>query len=183
MIAFLDCEASSLSTYSYPVEVGWVLEDGTGESHLIKPMPAWTDWDIESAAIHGITREMLAANGSPAADVARRLHQVLAGCDIHSDAPAADQIWLNVLMQTAGLVTPPVLDVYDAFRAVFRPMVTKLPLSVASGLAQSIVRQAESEIEHAGGVRHRAEPDARRHWMTWQRVKVLAAESMTDWPP
>ena len=38
-------EASSLGDHSYPIEVGWVLEDGSPESHLIRPPPEWTDWD------------------------------------------------------------------------------------------------------------------------------------------
>jgi hypothetical protein len=183
MIAFLDFEASSLSAHSYPIEVGWVLEDGTGESHLIQPMPTWNDWDVDSAKIHGITRAYLAADGVPAADVARRLHEALVDHDVFTDAPTADQIWLGVLMRAVGLLPMPLLHIYDAYRSIFRPMVTKLPHSVASGLAQSIVRQAETESEHAPGVRHRAEPDARRHWMTWQRVKVLAADAMDGWPP
>jgi|GEM_PF-6618298 len=36
MFVFLDFEASSLSKQSHPVEVGWVGEDGAGESHLIR---------------------------------------------------------------------------------------------------------------------------------------------------
>ncbi|MFT3810039.1 MAG: hypothetical protein QM698_08990 [Micropepsaceae bacterium] len=31
MLAFLDFEASSLSDNSYPIEVAWIFEDGTGE--------------------------------------------------------------------------------------------------------------------------------------------------------
>jgi hypothetical protein len=116
MIAFLDIEASSLSPHSVPIEIAWVLEDGTSESHLIQPQPTWHDWAADSALVHGITRAMLVAEGSPAADVARRLHAALDGHDLHSDAPEADQIWLTVLMQTASLPTPPVLHVYDALR-------------------------------------------------------------------
>ncbi len=41
MKAFIDVEASSLSEYSFPIEVGWVLEDGTGTSYLIRPEPTW----------------------------------------------------------------------------------------------------------------------------------------------
>jgi hypothetical protein len=46
MHVFLDFEASSLAKDSYPIEVGWVFEGGTGaESWLIRPAPDWTDWD------------------------------------------------------------------------------------------------------------------------------------------
>ena len=51
MIVFLDFEASSLSDDSYPIEVGWVFEDGRTEAHLIRPAPAWTDWDPAAEAI------------------------------------------------------------------------------------------------------------------------------------
>jgi hypothetical protein len=50
MLAFLDFEASSLGKKSYPIEVAWVFEDGTSESHLIKPAPEWTDWDPAAQA-------------------------------------------------------------------------------------------------------------------------------------
>ena len=43
-VAFIEFEASSLNSGSVPIEVGWVLADGTGESHLICPAPGWTDW-------------------------------------------------------------------------------------------------------------------------------------------
>ena len=44
MKAFLDFEASSLEKGGFPVEVGWVLEDGAEEAHLIRPAPDWTVW-------------------------------------------------------------------------------------------------------------------------------------------
>jgi hypothetical protein len=182
MIAFLDCEASSLSTYSYPIEVAWTLEDGTSESHLIRPEPTWNDWDADSAAVHGITREDLSARGVPVLDVARRLHAALVGCDVHSDAPGSDRVWLGALMRTAGLTMPPLLHVYDSYTSIFRPLVQRLPQSVAASLAKSIVMQAENEIERLPGVRHRAEPDARRLYDTWRRVKVLAADALDGWP-
>lgn len=39
MIVFLDFEVSSLSERSYPIEAGWVFEDGRGEARLIRPAP------------------------------------------------------------------------------------------------------------------------------------------------
>ena len=39
MLVFLDFEASSLGKRSYPIEVGWVFEDGRSEAHLIRPAP------------------------------------------------------------------------------------------------------------------------------------------------
>ena len=56
-IAFLDFEASSLGKQGYPIEVAWVLSNGEEESHLIRPDPTWTDWDLKAEAIHGIARD------------------------------------------------------------------------------------------------------------------------------
>jgi DNA polymerase III epsilon subunit-like protein len=58
-LAFLDFEASSISNKSYPIEVGWVFEDGSGEDFLIRPEQSWTDWSANAQAIHGITKMML----------------------------------------------------------------------------------------------------------------------------
>jgi hypothetical protein len=181
-LAFLDIEASSLSAYSYPIEIAWVFEDGTAESWLIRPEPLWTDWAADSALVHGIAQAELAASGVPAANVARRLHDALAGCEIHSDAPEADQIWLDALMRTAGLQRPTVLHVYDALRDAFRPLIDRMPRSTAEGLARSIVMRAETGVERADGIRHRAEPDARRLHDTWQRVREQVAEALDGWP-
>ena len=65
MLVFLDFEASSLSKRSYPIEVGWVFEDGKAEAYLIRPAPDWTDWDEEAEAIHHIAPERLWAEGAP----------------------------------------------------------------------------------------------------------------------
>ena len=70
---FLDFEASSLGKDSYPIEVAWVFEDGRSETHLIRPAPAWTDWDERAAAIHGILRADLEIHGTAAEVVAARL--------------------------------------------------------------------------------------------------------------
>ena len=63
MRVFLDFEASSLGKNGYPIEVAWVFEDGDSESFLISPIGRWTGWDAAAEAIHGISREQLAAEG------------------------------------------------------------------------------------------------------------------------
>src|SRR5215510_6144698 len=73
MRVFLDFEASSLGDDSYPIEVGWVFEDGREEAHLIRPPPAWIDWDVTAERVHGIAREALLAQGEPHEAVARRI--------------------------------------------------------------------------------------------------------------
>ncbi len=90
MKVFLVFEASSLSDHSYPVEVAWVFQDGRSESHLIRPATGWTDWDDEAEAIHGITREKLASEGEPHADVAT--HMVEVSCPLLS-GPSITIVW------------------------------------------------------------------------------------------
>jgi hypothetical protein len=93
MKVFLDFEASSLSDRSYPIEIAWVFEDGRSEAHLIAPAPGWNDWDDVSESIHGISREMLEAEGEPHDVVATRLVEALAGHDLFASAPSWDGRW------------------------------------------------------------------------------------------
>lgn len=103
MLVFLDFEASSLSDHSYPIEIGWAFEDGRAESHLIRPLPDWTDWNERSEAIHGIPRALIEREGEPVADVAARMVDQLAGHDLLASAPSWDGHWLSVLLRGAGL--------------------------------------------------------------------------------
>ncbi|MCI0486080.1 MAG: hypothetical protein L0229_05720 [Blastocatellia bacterium] len=97
--SFLDFEASSLSPYSYPIEVAWNLADGSIESHLISPetIMHWTDWDPESEKIHTIPRQELIAHGKPPAWVCERMNEQLSGKTVYSDAPRFDGRWLMKL--------------------------------------------------------------------------------------
>lgn len=103
MIAFLDFEASSLSKKSFPVEVGWIFEDGRSHSCLIRPAPDWTDWSSEAEAIHAISREELRRDGIPVDIVARKMVDTLSGHDLYASAPSWDGKWLSVLLRAGGL--------------------------------------------------------------------------------
>jgi len=103
MRVFLDFEASSLADDSYPIEVGWVFEDGRSESYLIRPAPQWTDWDPVAEAIHRIGRDRLRREGVDHAAVARRMFDTLAGHALYASAPSWDGKWLSVLLRAAGL--------------------------------------------------------------------------------
>jgi hypothetical protein len=100
---FLDFEASSLSQESYPIEVGWAGEDSSGETHLIRPAPGWSDWDASAEAIHHIGREMLLNQGEPHEAVARRVLEALGPHDVYVTAPSWDGMWLSKLLRAAGL--------------------------------------------------------------------------------
>ena len=52
----LDIEASGFGRDSYPIEIGYVLPDGSGYCTLVHPEAAWTHWDPQAQRLHGITR-------------------------------------------------------------------------------------------------------------------------------
>jgi DNA polymerase III subunit epsilon len=62
-LIFLDLEASSLSSQSYPIEIGcaWIENDRVVQvSDLIRPDLSWPpDWSRESEAVHGILLDAL----------------------------------------------------------------------------------------------------------------------------
>lgn len=103
MRAFLDFEASSLADDSYPIEVGWVWEDGRTESHLLRPAPGWTDWDPAAEAIHGVSRSVLDSDGEPHDAVAHRVLEALGEHRAFASAPSWDGKWLSLLLRSAGL--------------------------------------------------------------------------------
>lgn len=110
---FIDFEASSLSSASWPIEVGVAWLDGKKvivESKLIRPRPEWPedDWNPESEAVHNIPRSELDAADS-ADNVSAWLLETVAGRTLVSDAPEFDQRWLDRLLGKPG----PTIDDFD----------------------------------------------------------------------
>ncbi len=111
-VIIVDFEASSLLPGTFPIEVAWVFEDGSGEAHLIRPVAEWLDpardnpgWSAQSEKIHGISLESLLKSGEPADVVARRAAAVLADQTVVvcSDAPPMDELWLQRLFEAGGI--------------------------------------------------------------------------------
>lgn len=102
MNVFLDFEASSLSKHSYPIEIAWVFEDGRSRSFLIKPELNWTDWSMDAQRVHGISPEMLLAEGTTAAAVVCEMMETLAGHALHASSPSWDGKWLSVLLRAGN---------------------------------------------------------------------------------
>lgn len=100
----IDLEASGFGSGSYPIEIGYALEDRVVYSCLVKPAPRWTHWSDEAEAIHGISRDMLDRDGLTARDVALRLNEALRGKTLFSDAWSFDSSWLGRLFDEAELV-------------------------------------------------------------------------------
>lgn len=88
MIVFLDFEALSLSKKSFPIEVAWVFQDGRSRSYLIRPAPDWIDWSAESEEVHGMSRDLLRAEGLPVAFLAEGMIRELAGHQLYASAPS-----------------------------------------------------------------------------------------------
>ena len=173
MRAFLDFEASSLSDDSYPIEVAWVFEDGTGESHLIRPLPQWDDWDADAASTHGISRRTLALEGEPVDVVARRMVDQLTGHVLHASAPSWDGKWMSVLLRGAGLPRHALRLVdsdeahLEAAREALRGRVPDARLEEAATGVLARVRAARA----GRVVVHRALEDAQDEREVWLEVK------------
>lgn len=174
MHVFLDFEASSLSDDSYPIEVGWVFEDGSGaESWLIRPAPGWTEWDPAAEAIHHITRERLLAQGAPHEAVARRMLERLGGHQILATAPSWDGKWLSVLLRAAGLPRHALRlsDSDDAHLAAAREALAATTPPAALDLAALAVVSRVQDSFAGETVRHRALEDALQEQRIWQAVR------------
>lgn len=202
MIFFLDCEASSLLPGSFPIEVAWVDEHGSGESHLIRPEPTWLEmpeaWSLQSEAVHGIALATLLSDGVPAGRVAARAVDVLCPPDVVacSDAPAFDGFWLGILLELVEL--PPgcgvrMIDVRHLCGLACRRLMEMVPPSAghersrseqrARNLGMEIVARAEEAERFRSRVRHRALPDAEGLWRTWRAVEDEVARVLREgWP-
>jgi len=97
----IDVEASGFGRGSYPIEVGFVMPDGSTLCALVKPEPSWVHWDDSAESLHGITREILAEHGKPIEEVARWLNDNLRGLTVYSDAWGNDLSWLGALFEYA----------------------------------------------------------------------------------
>lgn len=167
MLVFLDFEASSLGKQGFPIEIGWVFEDGTSEGHLIRPAPRWKEWDREAEAIHHISRAQLDAEGKPHDEVARRMVEALDGHSLHASAPSWDGKWLSALLRAAGLP-----------RHALRPKDTETVQMEAAGdvpeaIAAELLRQARVTVASQPAT-HRAIADAERERQIWLEVRRLA---------
>jgi hypothetical protein len=155
--AILDIEASGFGRHSYPIEVGYVLPDGSSYCSLIRPAPGWTHWDPAAEAVHHIHRDMLEQHGRSVAEVARLLNEHLHGCTVFCDGWAHDYTWLAALYEEAGMVPSFKLD------------------SLRSLLNEHEAREWEATRcvvnREMQGERHRASADARLLQSTLLRLR------------
>ena len=107
--ALIDFEASCLPEFgqSFPIEVAVARVDGESRAWLIRPAECWKywDWSDEAEQLHGISRDQLAREGFPPAQVTGELAAFVGGCEVYADADL-DQYWLEVLCQAAAAPLP-----------------------------------------------------------------------------
>lgn len=143
----IDVEASGFGRNSYPIEIGYVREDGQAWCSLVRPAEGWSHWDPQAEALHGIARPSLLSHGRQVQVVAARLNADLAGRTVYCDGWAHDYVWLAVLFEAAGLV--------PAFKlASVRQLLDDRRLQRLDGARQLA-------LATLGGGRHRASSDAR----------------------
>ncbi|KXI22348.1 hypothetical protein [Photobacterium sanguinicancri] len=149
MWATLDFEASGLSDQSYPIEVGYSLPDGTGESLLINPLSssdAWQYWDdYAENHIHHLSRRDIERKGEQVVEVCQHLNKVLGKFEFVFCDSQWDLFWLGRLYHAAHM------------RPSF--MLTEVGhwLMQENGIARSSFQLA---LEAQGPTKHRAMDDA-----------------------
>jgi hypothetical protein len=101
---FLDFEASSLSSNSYPIEVAWSRADGSIEDHLISPVgiDSWDDWSQLSEKVHGISMAELIAHGESPYSICCLMNEQLVGQVVYTDNPMYDGMWLAELFSVVN---------------------------------------------------------------------------------
>ena len=167
--AILDIEASGFGRSSYPIEVGYVLPDGSSFCTLVSPSSDWTHWDPNAEQLHHISRDLLSERGRPADEVARRLNDDLRGLTVYSDGWANDYTWLAILFDAAGIAPSFKLE-------NIRRLLAEDEAERWHG-AKEVVR---NEI---GLVRHRASADARLLQLTVLHVKGTPIAGWFDTGP
>jgi hypothetical protein len=162
--AILDVEASGFGRDSYPIEIGYVLPDGTSFCTLIRPASHWTHWDTAAEYVHHIRRESLAQHGRSIDDVAQLLNERLRGMTLYSDGWANDYPWLAALFEEADCVPHFRLD-------SLRGLLSDDEARAWHTTKQSVSREMSLP-------RHRASADARLLQLTLRRLREGNAVSL-----
>lgn len=102
--AIIDVEASGFGRGSFPIEIGFALEDRNIQSYLICPPDNWKHWSDDAEAIHGISRDTLLKDGLSPRDLVLILNEQLRGKVLYSDAWSFDSSWIGRLFDEAEIV-------------------------------------------------------------------------------
>lgn len=157
---------------SYPIEIGWVDEEGIGESHLICPNFDWIDWSDEAEALHRIERYQLIKEGRPAVEIATRLKKASLDKRLISDGPEFDRYWLSVLFGGVDYSPPTLIPVQTAYAEALKIRRDFAALQAnRAQLAKQLLLTCEKEEVARNRPRHRALPDAEGMLWIWQKLK------------
>jgi len=160
---FIDFEASSLGSCSYPIEVAWNIGDKI-ESHLIKPFADWTDWDMASEQIHGIPRSQIETEGEDGNIIANRMNEVLRGVRVFSDNALFDWGWCKVLFDKVR--STPEFIIPDSKHMITNHLLGfPEEMDISPGKLDFWQQQARER----GGKRHRAANDV-RYWVELWKI-------------
>jgi hypothetical protein len=154
----LDVEASGFGRDSYPIEVGYVLADGSTYCSLIRPEPGWTHWDPAAQRVHHVSRDLLQSRGRDVREVARHLNDQLSGMTLYCDGWANDYTWVAVLYEAAGMVPAFKLD-------NLRALLTDREAAHWHVVKQQVATEMRVQ-------RHRASADARLLQATLLRLRA-----------
>lgn len=168
MHVFLDFEASSLSKDSYPIEVGWVAEDGREAEYLIRPAPGWTEWDPLAEAVHGISRQTLLRKGIPHEIVCERLVALFGANEVYASSPSWDGKWLSMLLRAAGRPRH-LLRLKDTDEIFVEAARKRMGPDADAAAVAELVAAARAVVDEQPAT-HRAAADARREWAIWRAV-------------
>ena len=151
--AIINIDSSGLGSDSWPVSVAWRILDTGREGHvLIKPAPTWRAWDAEAEEIHGISRERLEREGLTPAAAAEEIAAALRGLEVHSDAPALDQLWLDKIFADARPLPVPSLRRYGelfpgATRRDYQALVHGVGAHTAQWKALADIRRLAAAVQ------------------------------------
>jgi hypothetical protein len=156
--AVLDIEASGFGQHSHPIEVGFVLADGSSYCSLIRPAPGWTHWDPAAERVHRIPLATVIRHGRDVVDVAGQLNERLRGLTVYCDGWAHDYAWLAVLFEAAGMSPTFKLD-------NLRALLTDQEAAFWSVVKKQVTTEMRLQ-------RHRASSDAKILQYTLMRLRA-----------
>ncbi len=176
---FLDIEASSLDSESYPIEIAWSDFDGNIESHLINPYSVrrWTDWDFAAQSIHGISRKQCREEGVHPRWLCDRLSQSIKPGDIiYADGLPFDEWWMDALYAVGSTVG------FAQFRilptdSILLPLLAETEPDTKK--CHSLFESLKQEVRQKIGKRHRAAADV-QYLIELYRVCVRFKSNSSD---
>lgn len=161
----IDIEASGFGNESYPIEIGFIMEDKQTWCALIQPKNDWQFWDKQAESIHHISRNILEQHGKPAKLIVAHLNKLLANKVVYSDGWAHDYVWLHQLYESVN--QKPNFKLQD-----LRYILDEVQMAHWHDAKQDV-------IEEMHAVRHRASSDAKIIQQTWLKTKDLALTQQT----